>query len=990
MTSAAAAVRKTVTVLFCDLADSTALGERLDPETLRSLLGRWYDAMRAPIERHGGQVEKFIGDAVMAVFGVPQVHEDDALRAVRAAVEMREALDALNAELDAGLQIRIGVNSGEVVTGDGSATLVTGDAVNTAKRLEEAAAAGEILISGVTRRLVANATELEPAGPVLAKGKKDPVEAWRVLATIPGAAPFARRLDAPLVGRTRELAFLHDELAAAERERACRLVTVYGTAGIGKSRLAAELLAQLAGRADVLSARCLPYGDGITFLPLIELIRSAGGEAAIMATVAAEADGALIVDRVCGALGTAGAPSSSEETFWAIRRLLETLARVRPLVVCLEDVHWAEPTFLDLLEYIAGWSRDAPILLLCLARPDLLDQRPRWGGEAVALEPLTERESEALLDELAAEWPIPPAARTEIAEAAEGNPLFVEQMVAMLAEAGEAAAIPPTIQALLAARLDRLPPLERAVLERAAVVGKEFWRGAVTELSPTEDRAEVSAALLSLVRKELVRPERSAFLGDDGFRFRHALIRDAAYAAIPKSVRAELHERFAAWLEVHEGEDDLVGYHLEQAYRFRVELGLADETVAALAARAGALLGEAGRRAFARDDAPAAANLLLRACELLPEDDPARLELLRRASLALWLTGSVDEASKMLEGHITAAAELGASGEEWSGRLELATWSLISGRVGSEELLHVAGQAIGVFEGLGDDAGLSRGWRRIAHAQTVTGRYGMAADAAEQALRYARSSGERFEEARIVDILCASLLYGPAPADTAIARCELMLSDAESGGVMEANIAASLVGLFGMRSSFDAARELAHRAESIYAELGLQLASAGLSQVVGPMELLAGDPVAAERELRRGLAILEPSGAHGYQEALLAQVLYEQGRPQEAAQHIEAVSENAAPDNVAAQVLWRGVRAKLDAEESPASALVLAGEAVTLAEATESPNLLGDALSDLAVVLRAAGNADADEVARRALELYERKGNVPAARRVVGELSTAR
>ena len=990
MTSAAAAVRKTVTVLFCDLADSTALGERLDPETLRSLLGRWYDAMRAPIERHGGQVEKFIGDAVMAVFGVPQVHEDDALRAVRAAVEMREALDALNAELDAGLQIRIGVNSGEVVTGDGSATLVTGDAVNTAKRLEEAAAAGEILISGVTRRLVANATELEPAGPVLAKGKKDPVEAWRVLATIPGAAPFARRLDAPLVGRTRELAFLHDELAAAERERACRLVTVYGMAGIGKSRLAAELLAQVSGRADVLSARCLPYGDGITFLPLIELIRSAGGEAAIMATVAAEADGALIVDRVCGALGTAGAPSSSEETFWAIRRLLETLARVRPLVVCLEDVHWAEPTFLDLLEYIAGWSRDAPILLLCLARPDLLDQRPRWGGEAVALEPLTERESEALLDELAAEWPIPPAARTEIAEAAEGNPLFVEQMVAMLAEAGEAAAIPPTIQALLAARLDRLPPLERAVLERAAVVGKEFWRGAVTELSPTEDRAEVSAALLSLVRKELVRPERSAFLGDDGFRFRHALIRDAAYAAIPKSVRAELHERFAAWLEVHEGEDDLVGYHLEQAYRFRVELGLADETVAALAAQAGALLGEAGRRAFARDDAPAAANLLLRACELLPEDDPARLELLRRASLALWLTGSVDEASKMLEGHIAAAAELGASGEEWSGRLELATWSLISGRVGSEELLHVAGQAIGVFEGLGDDAGLSRGWRRIAHAQTVTGRYGMAADAAEQALRYARSSGERFEEARIVDILCASLLYGPAPADTAIARCELMLSDAESGGVMEANIAASLVGLFGMRSSFDAARELAHRAESIYAELGLQLASAGLSQVVGPMELLAGDPVAAERELRRGLAILEPSGAHGYQEALLAQVLYEQGRPQEAAQHIEAVSENAAPDNVAAQVLWRGVRAKLDAEESPASALVLAGEAVTLAEATESPNLLGDALSDLAVVLRAAGNADADEVARRALELYERKGNVPAARRVVGELSTAR
>jgi class 3 adenylate cyclase len=990
MAPAPAAVRKTVTVLFCDLAGSTALGERLDPEALRGLLGRWYEEMRAPIERHGGQVEKFIGDAVMAVFGVPQVHEDDALRAVRAAVEMREALAAMNAELDAGLQIRIGVNSGEVVSGEGFATLVTGDAVNTAKRLEEAAAADEILISDTTRRLVVNAAELEPAGPIQAKGKKDPLETWRVLGTIPGAAPFARRLDAPLVGRRRELAFLHDELATAERERACRLVTVYGAAGIGKSRLAAELLSQVAGRTDVLTARCLNYGDGISFLPLTELIRSAGGEETIMATVAAEADGALIVDRVRGAMGIAGAPSSSEETFWAIRRLLETIARVRPLVVCIEDVHWAEPTFLDLLEYIAGWSRDAPILLLCLSRPDLLDVRPRWGGEAVALEPLTESESETLLDELAAEWPIPATARAVIAGAAEGNPLFVEQMVAMVAEAGETGAIPPSIQALLAARLDRLEPLERTVLERAAVIGKEFWRGAVTELSPTDDRAEVSAALLSLVRKELVRPEPSAFLGDDGFRFRHALICDAAYAAIPKAARTDLHERFAAWLEEREAEDELLGYHLEQAYLYRVELGHADEHATALAARAGALLGEAGRRAFGRDDAPAAANLLLRACALLPDDDPTRLVSLRRASLAFWLTGRVDEATKMLEGHIATAAERGAAGEEWSGRLELATWSLISGRTGSDELLHVAEQAIAVFEGLGDDAGLSRAWRRIAHAQTVPGRYGAAADAAEQALRYARFSGERFEESRIVDILCASLLYGPAPVDAAIARCNQMLRDAEGGGVMEANIAASLAGLLGMRGSFDTARELAHRAESTYAKLGLQHASAGLSQVVGPMELLAGDAAAAERELRRGLAILEPSGAHGYQEALLAQVLCEQGRSQEAAQHVEAGMQNAAPDNIAAQVLWRSVRAKLYAEESPAGAVALAREAVALAETMESPNLLADALSDLAVVLRATAGTDADAIARRALELYERKGNVPAARHVAGVLSTAR
>ena len=460
----AGATRKTVTVLFCDLTGSTELGEPLDPESLRGLMTRWYAAMREPVERHSGTLEKFIGDALMAVFGVPQVHEDDALRAVRAAVEMHERLARLNEELAAEgrplLQIRIGITSGEVITSDDATAVVTGAAVTTAKRLQEAAAPGEILIGDATRQLVENAAELEPVDPVQAKGKKKPVAAWRVIGTIEGAEPFARRLDTPLVDRADELALLHDELAEAERGRTCRLVTVYGAAGIGKSRLAAELVAQVAGRAAVVSARCLPYGDGITFLPLTELVRSAGGEQAVMATLAAENDGTLIADRVRGALGTAAAPSSSEETFWAIRRLLETLARARALVVCLEDVHWAEPTFLDLLEYVAGWSRDAPILLLCLARPDLLDERPRWGGAAVTLEPLTALESGELLDQLATEWPLTAEAREPIAEAAEGNPLFLEQMVAMLSD-GSAAELPPTIQALLAARLDRLLPLER-------------------------------------------------------------------------------------------------------------------------------------------------------------------------------------------------------------------------------------------------------------------------------------------------------------------------------------------------------------------------------------------------------------------------------------------------------------------------------------------------------------------------------------------------
>ena len=565
-------------MLFCDLAGSTELGERLDPESLRALLQRWYEAMRTAVESHGGQVEKFIGDAVMAVFGVPQVHEDDALRAVRAAVEMRDALGLLNTALLAegrpGLRIRIGINTGEVVTGDGTTTLVTGDAVNTAKRLEEAASSDEILIGATTRRLVANAAELEPAEPVAAKGKRDPIEAWRVLETIAGAAPFARRLDAPLVGRSSELAFLRNALDGAISEQACRLVTIFGVAGIGKSRLAAELLAEVSDHAAVLSARCLPYGNGISFLPLAELVRSAGGDEAVRLALEAEPDGALIVERVCGTVDSGSTTASSEETFWAIRRLFEALAREQPVVVCLEDVHWAEPTFLDLIEYVAGWSRDSPIMLLCIARPDLLDERPRWGGSSLTLEPLTEAESSALLEELATEWPLSPEAQAEIVVAAEGNPLYVEQMVAMFAEAGHATfAIPPTIQALLGARLDRLEPLERSVLERAAVAGREFWRGAVSALSPENERSAVGTTLLSLVRKELVRPEPSAVIGDDGFRFRHALIRDAAYAEIPKRLRADLHEQFATWLADAAAEDELVGYHLEQASRCRADLG---------------------------------------------------------------------------------------------------------------------------------------------------------------------------------------------------------------------------------------------------------------------------------------------------------------------------------------------------------------------------------------------------------------------------------
>src|SRR5437763_5020470 len=420
--------RRTVTVLFADVADSTPLGERLDPESLRRVMTRFFEQMSAVLERHGGTVEKFIGDAVMAVFGIPELHEDDALRAVRAATELRQALAELNQQLERELEVRIGirvgVNSGEVVAGDGTGgqMLVTGDAVNVAKRLEQAARTGEILVGEPTRRLVENAVVLEPRDELTLKGKTDPFPAWNVLAVIEGASAYARRLDAPLIGREAQLRTLREAYAEALESRSCRLFTIVGPAGIGKSRLSAELCATVRDEATVLTGRCLPYGDGITFWPLVQIAGLLGSEEGVRAALAEAEDGELVAARVLGAVGPTAIATSGGETFWAVRRLFEEVAREQPLVVLIEDIHWAEPTLLDLLEYLAGWTHDAPLLLLCLARPDLLEERPSWltqTGSGLRLEPLSDEESRALLDEIAQDGPLDAAARPRNAEAAE-------------------------------------------------------------------------------------------------------------------------------------------------------------------------------------------------------------------------------------------------------------------------------------------------------------------------------------------------------------------------------------------------------------------------------------------------------------------------------------------------------------------------------------------------------------------------------------------
>ncbi|HEY6594936.1 MAG TPA: adenylate/guanylate cyclase domain-containing protein, partial [Asanoa sp.] len=583
--------RKTVTAVFADIAGSTELGDRLDPEAVRQVLSRYFRTTRRVLARHGGTVEKFIGDAVMAVFGIPVVHEDDALRATRAAVEMADSLRTLNEELErrweVSLEVRIGVNTGEVVTGDpsGGQGFATGDAINLAARLQQAAEPGEILIGETTRRLLGDRVTVAEVAPFLVKGKRGPVSAARVLAVASDSPSPSAIMGSPFVGREVELRLLRETFERCVAERACRVVTVLGVPGIGKSRLVRELLDEIRTGAGIVVGRCPPYGEGITYLPLLDIVRqlAPAGPADLTALVEGEPEGDLIADRIAGAVGFSATSAPTAETNWAVRKLFEALARHRPLVVVLDDLHWAEPTFLDLIEHVAGSARDIPLMVVCLARPELLDARPGWqsasdNATTVRLEPLADKEAAALLERGLRAHVVDQQTGRRALEAAEGNPLFLEQLLAIQAEHGEELGMPPTVQAVLAARIDRLPPAERTVVQRASVQGRAFSRRALAELVGERNLATLDATLGALQRRELVQPDPRAFGGDDGLRFAHGLIRDAAYRFLPKQTRSELHERLAIWLDRAAGrplgeQEEVVGYHLEQAYHYRAELG---------------------------------------------------------------------------------------------------------------------------------------------------------------------------------------------------------------------------------------------------------------------------------------------------------------------------------------------------------------------------------------------------------------------------------
>ena len=976
--------RKTVTVLFCDVTGSTALGERIDPESLRHVMARYFETAKAIVERHGGTVEKFIGDAVMAVFGVPAVHEDDALRAARAAEELRGGLDELNDELERNygtrLELRMGVNTGEVVTGT-EERLATGDAVNVAARLEQAAQPGEVLLGEETHRLVRAGVEAEPAPALTAKGKAEPLTAYRLL-SVQAEAP-ARRDAAPMVGRERQSKLLEDAFSNVISDRTCQLFTILGTAGVGKSRLVTEFLSGL-DDATILRGRCLSYGEGISYWPVTEVVKQL------------DPDGSAI-GPLASILGDDSAASSPDEIAWAFRKLLESRATESPLVVVFDDVHWGEPTFLDLVEHVADLSRDAPILLLCMARPELLDARAAWGGGKlnatnILLEPLAPAESVELIESLTGG--IDDELRGRILEAAGGNPLFVEEMVAMVAEDDEAAmTVPPTIQALLAARLDQLDPAERSVLESGAVEGQVFHRGAVAALAP-EERA-VDGKLITLVRKDLVRPEASVVADDEAYRFRHLLIRDTAYEALSKATRAELHERFATWLAEYGAElvelDEIVGYHLEQAYRYRVELGPLDDSAGEIGARAGDRLLASAGKARDRGDTVAGQALLTRAVDLVPAGSAVRAGAILELAVIHAELGDFPRAAALREEAVALATS--TQDEALLARVTLArveTEVQYDSNVTMHGALAQAEEALAVLERLQDEEGAIWGLRLVGQFRAWLG----SGAAAEALWGQACERAERFSPRLMSELLiwrCWDIWWGATPADEGVRLCNEWMASSPSKRLeaiallIRGTQKAALTQIEDGRADVAAGRELLH-------DLGGMIWWAGSSMISAEMELLAGNAQGAYETLALGRERLSASSETGYLATVVglqAQAALELGREDEALELAAETARVAATDDFEPHSRHRLVRARVLARRGDFDqADELLREAAALIEPTDYVILHLAVAFARAEVDRLAGRTEAErEVLETALPIAEKKRNLVAVERMQARLA---
>jgi DNA-binding SARP family transcriptional activator len=951
-------------------------GDVIDPEAERMLTQQVVERSAPVLARNGGFVKRYPGAQLLAIFGIPELHEDDAVRATRAAYELLRDLADLG-------ELRVGISSGEVLV---SGSEVSGGPIEASLSLAVEAGGDEVRLDDETRELASLAVEIEPAG-----------EVWRLAGVRAATRPRPPRGDTPFVGRRVLLERLQQRFQEVVEFRSCRMTTIVGDAGIGKSRLAIEFASQLPGEAAFVIAGCPSFGEGITFWPLRQLVHQlAGGadHARVRKLLAAEPDSDLVASRLASALEPSSSNTAIEELFLAARRLLESSARRCPLLVILEDLHWAEAAFLDLVENVA--VAKAPLFLLCLARPEIHERRPGWGegGETVDLAALESREAGQLLEAIGLQ--LPPRTNGRIVDAAQGNPLFLEQLAAAAAAGTSfdaALPLPPTLRALLAARLEQLGPAERALLQRAAIIGNDFSSAAAVELLPPDARASAERHRDALIDAGLLHFHAASGLTVDDCRFRHALIQEACYRSIPKQLRAELHEGFARWLEHHGSTlvelDEILGYHLERACLYRAQLGLAvSDDLRDLAL---GHLTTAGRRAIARQDYAAAGKLLDRAVALLSAGDvdvPLRIDLAH----SLFFSGRPEEAYRSLAGVAEQAAAAGDRIGELCARIEEAILRFHVEPLGAlERLTTLTEEALPLFEAAADDFALHLvhyGRAQIAHHQT---RWDTELVEVERARLHARKTGLPHLEGWANELLAVARFYGSTPFSELLA----WLDQRDAEGIQHLDFKGYRAASLAYLGRIDEARTLDAEMRREHADRGAQMFLAGWeSQEATLLELLAGDPAAAAARAEEGCRFLEAAGERSLLSTgacYLAEALYALDRLDEAEAWVAKGVELGATDDVTTQLLARRVQAKLLARVSRhKEANAIAQEAVAISNETESPIRQADAYADLAEVLELADRHDEAAAAlREALERYERKEAIVPARQVRERLTAA-
>ena len=913
--------RKLATVLFVDLVDSTEFLAGTDPEIVRRRVTTFFDGVADCIQLHGGTVEKFAGDAVMAAFGIPQGHEDDAERAVRAALGI---MDNVHKQ---GLEARAGVEAGEVVVDEADSTFATGEAVNVAARLQQAAGPGEILIGESAYRLTAATVESEPVGPLELRGFRRPIAAYRPLSLRDGGRELPS-ISAPFVGRESELDLLQNMLERTIRDQRPQVFTVYGEPGVGKSRLTREFLAGVEG-VTILAGRALPYGEGVTYWPLAEMVKAAAGitdddpmETAREKLIECCGDEAIaeLLGLASGVMEAVEGERGQPEIAWAAREFVDELADVQPLILVFEDIHWAEEPLLELIDHLAQWVRERSLLILCLARPELLDVRPGWGGgrvrsTAIELEPLGREESEELAAALLAQHQIPEKVTPRLLEKTEGNPLFVEETVRMLLEEGPDGGdrIPDTLQALIGARIDRLPAGEKILLQRGSVMGRTFFAGALDHLSPEYDEDELEDMLDDLLLRDFItRQERSTITGETAYRFKHVLIREVAYSGLSKSSRAEYHTRFAEWLREKADKEllEIRAYHLDQACVLYAELdGKPPEELARTAAKA---LQAAGKRALARESNQSARKLLLRAFELEPT--------LERRYLAARAASQLGELLVVKEEMETVAEEAAAAGARDLQARALTHLAETASSLDGEltRAAELADAALAVVEDE-DHEGRFFALDRRARVARWVGRLSEAEEFTQKALEAARAAGRKDQEAKAA-LQLAGIHIGRMEEVKAEPLIDRALELAEHSGsiVARASAASSKAQLLRVRGDHEGAIGWYTKALELYREAASVADIAWTSRHLAIVAWETGDPDKAEKLLRESIRLLAPMRERGTlceSQRYLAQLLLEQNRVDEAEKFALAARETVGPEDIVSRATTRVALAQVRAAQ---------------------------------------------------------------------------